>query len=300
MTIVYARRKLGRSKELGEQGKQSWREEFTIKSTVTAETRANLLAAMPAYGTLHAENPAAMCVKVGFTQHKDNPYLWDATAEWNTITGDRDPREDQKQPDERRPKWAFHFGPIQQFLMRDLDGLPFVDKAGTPFNPPPGVPVYVDEVTIRRYSATCNRTADRAYMNCTNSDAWLGAEAGTALIADCGAEEVFLLGAYWFAYTIKVLVSPRIVIGDQCAGGWNPLYILNAGPRELNTDVPPKPVPIVMAGYVDGQPHPLDANGKAILRKNDGSFASSPLFIAFRVVNSAAFGPLNLIPPWSW
>jgi hypothetical protein len=189
-----------------------------------------------------------------------------------------------------------------------------VDRAGTPFDPAPQIPIYVDEVTIRRYSATCNRTADRAFLNAVNTDIWDGAAAGEALIDDIDAEEVFEYGAYWFLYTYKVLVNPFVsaaqfgvdVEGNALTtlGGWNPRYHLNAGPREkreTSDSTPEDPkyesVPIKRDDMVDGRHHPLNADGVPLDPGTD-NYGTRLVWLKFRIVKQAAFAPLALVPPW--
>ena len=314
MSIVYARCRNPYTKELAERGVQRFREEFIVKSTSTSESRAAILAAVPSYGTVHSECTYARCVKVTMDRDAENPHIWHVVVEWATTTGNRDPREDQKQPDDRRPKWSFNFTAIPQAYFFDLDGQPFVDRAGTPFDPAPQIPIYVDEVTIQRYSAACNRTADRAFLNAVNTDVWNGAAAGEALMSDIDCQEVFEYGAYWFLYTYKVLVNPFAttpqfgvdVDGNALTklGGWNPHYALNAGPRERrqtaeSTIINPQyeSVPIERNGMVDGRPHPLNAAGVPLDPGND-NYGTRLVWLKFRIVKQAAFASLSLVPPW--
>ena len=302
MAILWVKRQSGAETDVGEGGRQGFRTEYLVKSSVPTESRTAILlcGGVPVYGAPHPENPVSRCVKVQAAQLKEDPYLWRVTAEWNSNTQDRDPQDEQKQPDLRRPQWTFNFAPLPQYRYRDLDGTPFVDAAGTPFNPPPPLPVYVDEVTISRYQASCNRVFDRSFINSTNTDEWLGAQPNEVLCADISVREVFEFGAYWFAYTYKMLVNPRIVVEDDEVGGWNPHRVLNAGPRMIDWTDPdnPKAIPIIDGGYVDGQPRPLDLDGVPIPWSAGGGFASPPIYLAFRTVNLKAFAPLALVPPW--
>jgi hypothetical protein len=303
MSVIWVRPKSGgQESSVAERGAQQFRSEYLVKCSSPTETRTSVLSSgsLPKYGFPHPENPASLCVKVDAQRREDDPHLWDVEADWNAITGNRDPREDQKQPDLRRPKWKFNFTAIQQSLFGDLDQKPFVDTVGTPFDPPPQLPIFVDEVTIQRYEPTCNRANDRAFLNCTNTDNWLGAAPGEALIADIDAQEVFEFGAYWFAYTYTVLVKPfTMLTNGGLLGGWDPYQVLNAGPREIVIENG-KPIvrAIKLKNVVDGQIMPLSKSGVPITPLAVGGWSAPFHWIPFRTVNKTAFGPLMLIPPW--
>jgi hypothetical protein len=238
--------------------------------------------------------------------------VWDAESDWKAITGEEDPNEQIKQPDLRRPKWEGSFQPIPQSRFYDLDGKFFADKAGTPFSPPPNIPIYVDVETITRYEASMNRANDRIYLNATNTDNWNGALPGEAFVDDISYQEIFEFGMYWFLRTYRVFVNPRISIpsgqaitdlgGTVYYGGYDPTYILNAGPRKLKLDTvlgKKVAVPIKIGNVTDGQPHPLDENGELIPRDEEtGEFTQAIVYLQFRTVNKRAFSPLNLVPPW--
>jgi len=313
MAVEYVKPKCSAGAGSHEAGSQTFFTEYTVKSDTPTESRAIILACglLPIYGSPHPENPAAICVDVDARRNRDDPYFWDVRAEWNTVTrGKWAPQEDQKAPDQRRPRWRFNFIEIPQSWFHDLDGKLFADTAGIQFAPPPDLPIFVDEVTITRYESTLNRTADRGYLNATNTDPWNGAAAGTALVRNIATEEVYEWGAYWFLRTFTVLVNPKILVpvelaldteGQQiCKGGWDPHYVLNAGPKSLVTINGKKvPVPHVDLGVTDGQPQPLKPDGSLVPRNpTTGALVFPVYFCKFRRVNKASFAPLNLVPPW--
>jgi len=329
--ILWVRKKLGAESSFGRGSditERGFRASYTVKSSVVNESRNAILTHpdIPRFGYASPEDPASVVVKVVPRQRQEDPTLWDVDVEWSSVTNDKDPRDEQEQPDERRPKWSFQFQPLQKAFFHDLDGKPFVNRAGTPISPPPEIPIYVDEVTITRYESTVDRSFDRTFLNATNSDKWLGEEPSTALIVANDATEVFISGAYWFQRTFRILVSPRIEISGgsgtvdnayntsknytedtikTIVGGWHPFYTLNAGHARLQKSGKDaqghdlyKAVPIEGGGYVDGQAYPLDDKGEVISPKPDGTWSKSLLYLGFRTVNRVAFKPLRLIPPW--
>jgi len=318
MSIEWCRKVNEESTAIDERGQQTFHSVYLLKSDTPEESRDNVLFSelLPTYGAPHPQNAFSICTKKDATRKKEDPHFWDAWADWGSNTGHRNPQDDQKRPDQRRPKWSGRFSPINQFRYFDRVGNYFTDRAGTPFNPPPGIPIFVDEITIQRYEATLDRVADRGFLNATNTDTWNGADPYTALIAEIDFQEVFEFGQYWFLKTYKVLVNPRIAISsnegvailplpqdagtpvDLFYGGWSPYFVLNAGPKEIDATTK-KPVTIQDENNVlDGQPWPLDANGKKIDRDGTGKFSSALTFLAFAVVGAVEFSPLNLTPPW--
>ena len=181
MAILWARRKLGNGTGIGDRGQQTFRTEITVKSNNPLEKRNAVLGCglIPVYGAPHPENPLAVCTRVTADQNKQNPYLWDIVAEWQVNPGSkRNPSDEQKQPDQRRPKWSCRFVPIPMARFVDLGGALMCSSAGQPFDPVPDIPIIADEVTVTRYEPECNRGTQRAYMNKANSRTWFGADPG--------------------------------------------------------------------------------------------------------------------------
>ena len=110
--------------------------------------------------------------------------------------------------------------PLREF--HDLQNKLLADKAGTPFDPSLDIPIIADEITIFRYEPSCDRTAQQAYMNAVNTDAWLGAEQYTALMADISVQEEFIQGVYWYATTYQILVKPRCKVPGTADDGTTP------------------------------------------------------------------------------
>jgi len=301
MTVLWVRGSGMKEGTIGDRGSRTFRWRGLVKSDTPNEARAAILGALPGYGSPHPEDATCLCVKTDARQRLGAPRYWEADVEWNTLFAEnKDPREKQKQPDQRRPDWSYRFVAIQQYVTKDLEGRPFVDRAGSPLSPPPSIPIYVQEITISRFEAFDDPQFNRGYLNCRNSDAWLGARPGEALLQDIRCHQVFEQGAWWFQKTYVVLVSPekKIPGSDAPAGGFDYTYVLNAGPREVQEDKNGKPVvvPVRDLTMVLGHPALLDYYGRRIdTTKPD--WQELVYYLPFRTADTRPFWPLDLVPP---
>jgi hypothetical protein len=295
-------------------GKRRFSTHYRVKMDSPSATRTAVLLCglVPVPGAPHPENMMAVCTSVDAYRVEGHPYIWEVRAEWDySTTNRRDPAEDQKPPDQRRPVWSFNFMPLPESRFYDLWGYPFVDTAGTIISPPPEIPIYVDEITIIRYESSLNRALDKQYLNAVNSDTWLGCEPYTALVHDIDVQEIYEQGQYWFQKKFVILVKPfrvpehNIIGADGKAitkiGGWYPTFVLNAGSRMLVEDPQSPgtkiPATLKIENFIDGQPWPLDINGQPIPLV-DGEFQSPLVYLKFATVYGLSFAPLNLVPPW--
>lgn len=311
MSILYVRERKVNGGQ-ADYGANHFATTYIAKSDDPMETRTAVLncGKLPVYGLPHPENMAARCVKVDAERIDGAPCFWECKAEWNVNVGSgNDPGDQQKPPDQRRAKWRSRFIPLSMARFFDLDGKPFQDAAGTPFDPPPDIPVYIQELTIFRYEPTCDPATQREYLGATNTDAWLGAGAGTALVDDISVEDEYIGGAYWFPTTYRILIKPRITLklpfgGTVEEGGWNPEVVLNAGPMELVLDTITSKWTkgyIAHGNWNSGRPECLKLDGTRISIDSDtGKLKEDPTFLKFRTKTTAAFGPLNLVPPPGW
>lgn len=310
-----------------ERGRSSYHNEWHVLCNSPTMTRAEVLGcgSLPVYGSPNAEDTKAVCIKTDAHRVEGHPCLWVATADWQSspVSG-QDPTDMQKQPDQRRARWSSRYTPIPVSRFVDyggsdtwLSGLTpsghsrgpwlLTDQAGTPFDPPPDIPIYAEEVSVQQYEATAARTTKRAYMGCTNTDTWCGATQGTALVDDITTVDEFIQGAWWWLTIYKILIKPRITIalpngGTTYVGGWYPDFVLNAGPLCLVYDSSGnfirKQQP---AGRpYDGRPTMLDIKGQEIPLNADGSLSADPIFLRFFSKQTATFAGLNLTPPDGW
>ena len=211
MTILYVRPKIDREGTTGENGQKTYAGSYTLKSDDPGETIASILAsgAIPVYGSPHPEDGAATCCEINPKRNLGDPLFWTVEVKWSRTAHSGSEPDKQKPPDQRRPKWSCKFVPLAWNFPCDLDGKPFVSSAHTPFDPPPQMPIYVDEVTIQRYETRGGRASDRSFQNAVNADKFLSCDPGEALMADIQVHDVFEFNAYWFEYTYRVLLNPR-------------------------------------------------------------------------------------------
>ena len=226
---------------IGPDGERSYKRTYNVRSNTPDELRAYILnyALTPLYGSPHPEDWTCTVSSYDLQQLKEDPYHWTLEVTWATGHNQgRNEQDDQAQPDQRRPRWSARFQPISNFLPVDRQGNKFCDSAGTPFDPIPDQPIWVRAITIVRYENVWSENRDLGLINACNSDAWRGSAAKTCLISDIQAQEVWLSGNYWFEYTYQILQNPFIALpgGMGTIGGWDPLQIVDAGPKILKPD----------------------------------------------------------------
>ena len=219
--------------------------------------------------------PGGGCTRVTVDQNKENPYLWDVTAEWQVLPpSKRDPANSQKQPDQRREKWSCRCVPIPFAPYVDLAGKLLASSAGQPFDPVIEQPFICDEITIHRYEPECHRVTQRAYVDCVNAAVFCGAAIGTASHPDIVVFDEYIQGSYWFNTTYTILIKPRYYItlpkgSERTIGGFDPEYIPDVGTLQWATvDGQTKLVaitrldPLTKKPFYDGRPAFLDGTGK--------------------------------------
>jgi hypothetical protein len=262
------------------------------------------------YGAPHPENPSAVCVRVTVDQKPENPRLWDATAEWRVNPqSKRDPTDQQKQPDQRRPKWNLSTTSVPFSPYVDLEGQLLASSAGQPFDPVIQVPIVCDQITVQRYEPACHRLTQRGHVDKVNSTPWLGAAAGTARVQSINVADEYLYGAYWFQTTYTILVKPRYGLElpkgtEAIIGGWEPEFIPDVGTLQwatVNGETKLVAItrldPITKKPFYDGRPAFLDGAGKELPRDGSGIYTADPVFRPFHLKEKFDFSVLQLVPP---
>ena len=288
------------SMAIGPRGERTYKRSFTVRSDTPNESKRAILfcGALPIFGlSPYPEDLQAVCNSIEPVQDPNGPYHWHVACQWSTLQ-EGNPADKQKPPDQRRPVWGYTFQPLQKYWPCDLNGLKYCDSAGTPFDPPPSRPIYVQVYTIQRYEAVGDRDDDATYLNATNENGWQGAAPGEALIQNISVQEVFEQADYWHNCTYTVLKSPRITVpGTIAGGGGNPFVgafdyecILDAGPKVL--DANNQPQPIQQDGLLDGRGARLDGTGHLL------AAASQNVYLKFANARPVDFGPLSLVPPY--
>jgi hypothetical protein len=323
MSILWVRRVSG-DFGTGERGSYFFRERLLAKSDNAEEVRGTVItAAIEKFGTLPSTGQNLVYVDGGTTtaailqrlepkKHARNPFLWEIEMyfdrrQWSR----RSPADEQQAPNLRRPRWRGRFIPVPLARFTDLSTPKcylLSDSAATPFDPPPDIPIYCDEITVTRWEASVNRGTQRGYMGKSNSGTFLGALAGEALMDSIDADEEFIDNAYWFQVTYRILCKPVVILtlplgGTTHAGGFDPEYILDAGPMELQTqgDGTIKKVPILHGAFYDGRPAMLDGSGHAIpIDPSSGALTDDPHFLLITTKPRVDWSGLGLSPPPGW
>jgi hypothetical protein len=162
---------------------------------------------------------------------------------------------------------------------------------------------------VFQWEESSGRATKKSFAGATNSDTWQGAAAGEALCDDISYYDEYIQGAWWWGCTYRIYIKPFKPInlphgGSTEVGGYNPEYVLNAGPLAIVTD----PVtgnkarkPIVRNGWYDGRPALLAADGSELpTDPATGLYTADPIFLQFQTKNIVAFSGLNLTPPAGW
>jgi hypothetical protein len=308
--VLWSRRLAGgKSVSVGGHGERTIRAVYNVRLNVTRPTLEDIVLGaaavgpdpIPAYGDASTDEPTATCSRID-PQETADPLLYRVVCEWTTIHGGVDPADLQMPPDQQRTRWSWRYVRLHRSRSRDLNGRCFKDSAGTPFNPPPAIPVYAREYTIRGYTWLPDMSGwEDEYLDATNSDNWLGYQPHECLVEDISTEDEFLQGQWWFRKVYRILALPYTAAAggrDEWGaaipeGGFSPTYILDAGPKKLDDSNPPKAIPI--ADTVDGRKY---VDGTTRLLNGAGGLLASgaqEIYLAFVTHKEMPFAPLNLV-----
>lgn len=193
------------------------------------------------------------------------------TDEKSTST---DPTQDQQsvQPDQRPYLVSVDQVEHDKLLApQDMDAMPrdVVNKANTPFDPPPTIQTSNPVFTIEGYKAiNALGPANKAnfFANSVNSDDYVLPGTFGTILANTGrckkygVKQVYENSAYWYKFTIQIEVK---------ADGWNPLQVLNAGCFfKLSNNLPPQPI-LGRGGKPVTKPVALKDDGSGPLNAGD-------------------------------
>lgn len=156
-----------------------------------------------------------------------------------------------------------------EYPLHDLDGRPFLDSAGRPFNPT--IPVVrgdrVLSLTRNERATTYESPARPAYEYSSNTVSILGSPPGYAYCLGSRAQQCWLGSTEFFRVTYKIVLRKKKTAADgTVTPAFNPQKVLNAGMYQrafLFGVVPgvPKIIPIIKFGMPVSGPVLLDENG---------------------------------------
>lgn len=205
---------------------------------------------MDVYTTGTDTDTGARCVRVRAERDDDDAFLWDVTADYESVTAD--PDRTAENPLERATRISFSFTKSQVPILREPGtGRPIRNSAGEAFDPP----VVMDEsrpvVAFDKWQASFDPATALLYQNAVNSDVFFGGQPGQWKMIDMSAQPDFSDGlALW---QVRYQIEGK---GD----GWQPLVLdqgfhyLDAGSGELFPFQDTQ-------GRLSSSPQLLDGNG---------------------------------------
>ena len=169
----------------------------------------------------------------------------------------------------------------------DNAGVPILNKAGDPFDPPLVIPNPTPVVVIQRVEREYNHLWMQNYVSRINSDAWEGFPAGSVLCRDITGNlewNTEVDGWVWQTEYVFAIRMPIVVSSTKIFPGWA-AQVLNAGMREK--------VSGERRAIFDG----MTPVASPVPLKSDGTKAGAsdpPVFLSFDIYPTAAFSGLGL------
>ena len=220
------------------------------------------------------------------------------TVEYTTAASD---------PDEddiplNRP-WTIQWGNITETIAIDheissnplVDGLPIMNSAYRPFDPPYEIGVARPTLTVVRNERTFGAFTAIQYVNALNSDVFVGQGPLTAKCTNIAGRRFFEQNEYWWEVTYEFLFKPYITLYNgptpsQFSG--HSLTVLDIGLMQLNaagTDWTPC---LDESGNQTTEARLLDGSGRQI--PFTPGVPPNPYFKVFEINKAIPFSPLGL------
>lgn len=264
----------------------------TTGSNIVADTR------VPQKGTAHDDNANAICTDVD--PHQVSETLWYVRVKWSTsLSAQREGNDPLDDP--LKYNWSVvHYETVRE---QDLAGVKFSDPAGTPFVQKPTFPVDHLKLTVTRNEDSYSHLVAPLYANRVNKEKFWGYDAGHVKADMPVASEQERDGKpYWqVTYGFEFKNDPYWdnVAQKVVYRGWNPVYVLNEGPRykkEVVTSFVPWVVEtkVVVAADEVGVSH----NGMVLLSdtgyKLQNQVNDNPTYTPFTMYQITSFDVFNL------
>ena len=216
-----------------EKGNSVYTNEYVaVTDTVQTGDFVKAMIGVPQYGTSHPDNSSAKVVSVVPSRQEDQR-TWFVRVTWKTRSSSNE--QQQGNPEDDPIKWRWDKIHYDDFAFADLDDKPFVDAAGTPFNPPPPIPRTRLKLVFTRNQLDFVPLVASGFGDKINSQEWFGVEAFAAKSdTPTAVEQERDAQSYW-QVTYGVEVSADVISVDGVVKFrklWKPLEVLNAGPRE--------------------------------------------------------------------
>lgn len=150
---------------------------FLVKTTSTQDgpLTVTLATGVPRvwdpYTTNTDTDLGALCKSVS-AQPTDSPFLWEVTVEYDSVV--REEGQQAENPLARPADIDWSFVPYVKAAQRDVFGLPILNSAGQPFDPPPEMDDRRIQLTIQRNEETFDPLQAFEFQDATNSDVFFG------------------------------------------------------------------------------------------------------------------------------
>lgn len=249
----------------------------------------------------------ALCVELSAEQeHTDDWQSWILTAEYSTDVPEggpdlrfqvnrrpADPAYIGNQPWLWRPKIEWDFQERNNAApVKDLDGLPYLNSAIQPFNPPANFEEAYPVLVVIRNELNVDQTLINKYSYAVNSDDFLGAPPGCAQCLPLRATEQYQGDMEFFRVTYRIRFSTEEDENGDLID-WQP-RVLDCGTMKLQKILglpySNQPVPIFRNGHAVTYPVLLDGNGSPKQPNTKGVI--EPVFLKFRKYPARPFAKI--------
>ncbi len=300
MTVISVKLEYGSTQgpRIAPDGTHSYEETWIVR-TNNPNDRGDIIrnaSGLPKQGNQYPEDAGAIVTNVDPVQESEQQRVWRVAIKYDSKST-KLPSEDgqvAQNPLERPAIISWSSALIEKTFPKDLDGKPFVDMAGSPFDPPPAIPFSNLILTIQRNEAGIDPFRIVGFVNGVNQVDFFGIPRGHVLMTGFSANQGFGNGVPFWDVSYQFEVSKDL---------WIPFLILNAGPRYhppfkstggdfFGTDL----TKLVVAKDSDGVAH----NGIVLLNAEGGLLNPNPddnnppVFLEFRLYDFVDFNQLNL------
>jgi hypothetical protein len=285
----------------GIDGKETGTRTFVITST-TRLTGFESVIDLPARGDAWPGRSTlwASTINADEVEQLTGGWAWTVTVEYVNYTDDgtsTDHRADLILPPLlRRAKWSWHSEVFTETRFKDLDGKPYVNTVGDPFDPPPVFDVAHPIATVVKNMASCDGGFVLAYTDKVNHAAYLGAARGQVKIDSIVGAPASQNEVEYYEVTFILHYNPS---------GWNPYKEMNRGPRYFETIDGTST--LVFAHEMDFATEQQVSCTEPVLINEDGTraienpsiwgsdFSDAPFYCEFRQYDYANFSALGLV-----
>jgi len=285
--------KLGtRSNGIGEQRMRWYRAVYYVRSNRGSISGDTVLTTpgLPRWGDRHPFYTLAFATAVEPRELRETSDLWEVDVRWESRPWQND--DEQVPPWEREAVVRDGDIPIENAKTEDLDGKPYVNTAGDPFDPQPLSPESDLQITIERAQLHYDRIELMPWANTVNSDVWWGFPKYSAKLARPTAEDAYWEHQHYYRVTYSLHVKGGCF--DDPPDLWIPLRVLNKGSRELIWDGQNQKFErkwcMDDGGVQATEPQLLNENGTQMTR--DELAKNGPHWVEFRQVTARPFSEI--------